>query len=66
MNKDIESLKERIIAWVDELDRPYVIPTICDLENAIHENSFDIGYETGYDVGWENGVEWEKERGSYK
>ena len=66
MNKDTIALKERIIAWVDELDRPYVIPMICDLENTIHENSFDSGYETGYDKGWESGVEWENERGSYK
>ena len=41
MNKDIEALKERVIAWVDELDRPYVIPLLNDLENAIHEHSFD-------------------------
>ena len=60
MKKDTISLKERIIALVDELDRPYVIPMICDLENATHENSFESGYETGYDEGWENG------RGSYK
>ena len=53
MNKDIEALKERIIALVD-------------LENAIHEHSFDSGYETGYDEGWESGVEWINERGSYK
>ena len=45
MNKDIEALKERVIAWVDELDRPYVIPMLCDLENTIHEHSFDCGYE---------------------
>ena len=31
MSKDIETLKERIIALVDELDRPYVIPMLCDL-----------------------------------
>ena len=41
MNKDIEVLKERIIALVDELDRPYVIPLLNDLEKAIHEHSFD-------------------------
>lgn len=66
MNKDIELLKERIIAWIDERYKPYVIPLLDDLENAIHEHSFDNGYETGYDVGWENGVEWSDERGSYK
>ena len=66
MNKDIEALKEKIIAWVDERDKLYVIPLLDDLENAIHEHSFDSGYETGYDKGWESGVEWENERGSYK
>ena len=55
MSKDIETLKERIIALVDELDRPYVIPLLNDLENAIHEHSFVSGYETGYDVGWYDG-----------
>ena len=54
MNKDIEVLKERIIAWVDERDKLYVIPLLNDLENAIREHSFDNGYETGYDVGWVN------------
>ena len=57
MSKDIETLKERIIALVDELDRPYVIPLLSDLENAIHEHSFDCGYETGYDDGYE---EWNR------
>ena len=57
MNKDIEVLKERIIALVDELDRPYVIPLLSDLENAIHEHSFDSGYETGYDIGYDDGYE---------
>ena len=66
MNKDIETLKERIIALVNELDRPYVISLLNDLENAIHEHSFDSGYETGYDIGWESGVEWVNGRGSYK
>ena len=66
MNKDIEALKERIIALVDEKDRPYVIPLLSDLENTIHEHSFDNGCETGYDEGWESGVEWSNERGSYK
>ena len=55
MNKDIELLKERIIAWVDERDKPYVIPLLNDLENAIHEHSFDNGYETWYDVGCNDG-----------
>ena len=48
MNKDIELLKERIIAWVDERDKPYVIPLLSDLENTIHENSFENGYDMGY------------------
>ena len=47
MNKDIEVLKERIIALVDELDRPYVISLLSDLENTIHEHSFDNGYDDG-------------------
>ena len=55
MNKDIEALKERIIAWIDEKDKPYVIPLLNDLENAIHEHSFDNGYETGYDEGYREG-----------
>lgn len=55
MNKDTIALKERIIAQIDEKDKPYVIPLLCDLENAIHENSFDIGYETGYDEGYREG-----------
>ena len=53
MSKDIKTLKERIIALVDERGKPYVIPLLNDLENAIHEYSFESGYETGYDVGWE-------------
>lgn len=57
MNKDTTALKERIIAWIDERDKPYVIPLLCDLENAIHEHSFDNGYETGYDIGWCDGHE---------
>ena len=52
MNKDIEVLKERIIALVDE---PYVIPLLNDLEKAIHEHSFDCGWETGYDMGYIDG-----------
>ena len=51
MNKDIEVVKERIIAWVDERYKPYVIPLLDDLENAVHEHPFDNGYETGYDDG---------------
>ena len=55
MSKDIESLKERIIMWVDERDKLYVIQLLSDLENAIREHSFDSGYETGYDVGYNDG-----------
>ena len=66
MNKDIESLKERIIAWVDERDKLYVIPLLNDLENAIHEYSFESGYETGYDIGWFSGVEQANERRGYR
>lgn len=55
MSKDIETLKETIIAWVDERDKLYVIPLLSDLENAIHEHLFDSGYETGYDVGYNDG-----------
>ena len=51
MNKDTETLKERIIALVDEKDKPYVIPLLNDLENTIRKHSFDNGYETGYDEG---------------
>ena len=47
MSKDIETLKERIIAQIDEKDKPYVIPLLNDLENAIHEHSFDSGYDFG-------------------
>lgn len=50
MNKDTIALKERIIALVDGCNLPYVIPLLNDLENAIHEHSFDSGYETGYDI----------------
>ena len=64
MNIDIKTLKERIIALVDERGKPYVIPLLNDLENAIHEHSFESGYGIGYDVGWESGVEWAYERGS--
>ena len=61
MNKDTERLKERIIALVDGCNLPYVIPLLNDLENTIHEHSFDSGYETGYDKGWIDG----HEMGSY-
>ena len=64
MNKDIEVLKERIIALVDGCNLPYVIPLLNDLENAIHKHSFAIhkhsfacGYETGYDIGYIDGYE---------
>lgn len=66
MNKDIEALKERIIALVDGRNLPYVIPLLNDLENAIHEHSFESGYETGYDIGWESGVEQANERRGYR
>ena len=55
MNKDIEALKERIISLVDERDLPYVISLLNDLENAIHEHSFDRGYETVCDMGYIDG-----------
>ena len=58
MSKDIETLKERIVACIDEKDKPYVISLLNDLENAIHVHSFDCGWETGYDEGWESGVKW--------
>ena len=64
MSKDIETLKERIIALIDERGKPYAIPLLNGLENAIHEHSFESGYGIGYDVGWESGVEWAYERGS--
>ena len=51
MNKDTEALKERIILWIDERDLPYVIPLLNDLENAIHEHSFDSGCGFGWCVG---------------
>ena len=55
MNKDIEVLKERIIAWVNEKDKPYVISLLNDLENTIHEHSFDSRYETVCDMGYIDG-----------
>ena len=51
MNKDTEVLKERIIGLVDECNLPYVIPLLSDLEKAIHEHSFDCGYDFGWCVG---------------
>ena len=36
---------------MDELDRPYVISLLSDLENTIHEHSFDNGYDFGWCVG---------------
>ena len=57
MNKDIEVLKERIIAWIDERDKPYVISLLNDLENATHEHSFDRGYDMGYIDGHSKGSE---------
>ena len=62
MNKDTIALKERIIAWIDEKDKPYIIPLLNDLENAIHKYSFDNGYETGYDVGYNDRYNKERER----
>ena len=47
MNKDTETLKERIISLVDGCNLPYVIPLLNDLENAIHEHSFDNRYDFG-------------------
>ena len=66
MSIDIETLKERIIALIDERDKPYAIPLLNDLENAIHEYSFESGYGIGYDVGWESGVEQVNERRGYR
>ena len=65
VSKDIETLKERIIALVDERGKPYVIPLLNDLENTIHEYSFESGYGIGYDVGWESGFEQANERRGY-
>ena len=59
MNKDTEVLKERIIAWIDDRDKPYVISLLNDLENAIREHSFVSGYDMGYGVGWYDGHEVE-------
>ena len=57
MNKDIEALKERIVAWVDERDKLYVIQLLNKKKKAIHEHSFECGYETGYDIGYDDGYE---------
>ena len=57
MNKDIEALKERIVACIDEKDLPYVISLLNDLENAIHKHSFDSGYDMGYIDGHSKGSE---------
>ena len=61
MNKDVIALKETIITLVDERDKLYVIPLLDDFENAIHEQSFDIWYETWHDVGYNDGYN----KGSY-
>ena len=55
MNKDIETLKERIVVCIDEKDKPYVIQLLNDLEKAVHGHSFDCGWETGYDMGYIDG-----------
>ena len=49
MNKDIETLKERIVVLVDGCNLTYVISLLNDLENATCEHSFDNGYETEYE-----------------
>ena len=49
MSKDIETLKERIIALVDGRNLPYVISLLNGLENAIHEHSFDSGDGDSFD-----------------
>ena len=51
MSKDIETLKDRIVACIDEKDKPYVISLLSDFENTIHEHSFDNGYDFGWCVG---------------
>ena len=48
MNIDTERLKERMIVLINERDKLYVIPLLDDLENAVHENSFENGYDMGY------------------
>ena len=42
---------------MDERDLPYVISLLNDLENAIHEHSFDRGYDMGYIDGHSKGSE---------
>ena len=66
MSKDIKTLKERIIALVDERGKPYAIQLLNDLENATHEHSFESGYGIGDDVGWESSADLAYERGGYK
>ena len=48
MNIDTERLKERMIVLINERDKLYVIPLLDDLENAVHENSFENGYDMCY------------------
>ena len=48
MNIDTERLKERMIVLINERDKLYVTPLLDDLENAVHENSFENGYDMGY------------------
>ena len=48
MNIDTERLKERMMALIDERDKTYVTSLLDDLENVIHEHSFDSGYDMGY------------------
>ena len=57
ISKDIETLKERIVACIDEKDKPYVISLLNDLENATHEHSFDRWYDMGYIDGHSKGSE---------
>ena len=37
-----------LIELINERDKLYVIPLLDDLENAVHENSFENGYDMGY------------------
>ena len=62
MNKDVTSLKERMIALIDESDKLHVIPLLDDLENTVHEHSFDSGYETGCNIGFND---WYSKRIKY-
>ena len=52
-----KTLKERIVACIDEKDKPHVISLLNDLENAIREHSFDSGYDMGYIDGHSKGSE---------